>query len=500
MVSIKKIKKSKIVCTLGPATNSREVLEKLISAGMNVARLNFSHGTHEQHEKVFNLIREVDDNIAILCDIQGPKIRIGTVDPPVTLYSGKNIKITTDSIENGDENLLSISHKGFLNDVVKGNYIFINDGLVKLTVENVNKKERYADCKITSGGLISSRKGVNIPSGKLSTVNPTEKDIKDLKFIAKLHPEYVAASFVANAREVKKVRQILSNEGGFEVKIISKIERPIALENFGEILDASDAIMVARGDLGVEIPFYELPLKQKEIILKSNIHSKPVIVATQMLESMITQPVPTRAEVSDVFNAIFDRSDAVMLSAETSVGKYPDKTVQVMSDIIQNAEKNLPHLNPNELDSPEQETYETIGHGVYTLSYEFNSLNYRGKIICFTRGGKSARMISKYRPPMPIIAMTSNKTTARQLNLVWGVDPVFLKKLDLSKNTNSEKTIQTGLFYLVQMGLLEESEHVIVTIPSIISPVRSALIGVFYVLDILEQIKDSKDFGGLFSL
>jgi len=278
----------------------------------------------------------------------------------------------------------------------------------------------------------------------------------------------------------------LDEEGAADTKIISKIERPIALENFDEILEVSDGIMVARGDLGVEIPLYELPLKQKEIILKTNIRSKPVIVATQMLESMITQPVPTRAEVSDVFNAIFDRSDAVMLSAETSIGKYPIETVQTMSNIVENAEKNIPLLDPNRLDSPEQETYETVGHGVYTMSEEFEQLKYFGKIICFTRKGKSARMISKYRPKLPIIALTDDMKTARQLNLVWGVKPVFMDTLQLSWGGSTEDIIRKGIVFLAENHFIDATEHAIVTIPSIISPLRSALIGIFYIRDILE--------------
>lgn len=491
MVSLKKIRKSKIVCTLGPATNSKEMLEKLIKAGMNVARLNFSHGTHEEHAELYNIIRETSAEVAILCDIQGPKIRIGIVDPPVTLIPGNMINISVNQDVNGSQDLISISHKGFLNDVVKGDFVYINDGLVKLVVQKINKNKGYAECEVVLGGLISSRKGVNIPTGNLSTMNPTQKDVKDLKFIAKLNPEYVAASFVATANEVNEVRRILVNEGSPDIKIISKIERPIALENFDEILKASDAIMVARGDLGVEIPFEELPLRQKEIILKSNIDSKPVIVATQMLESMISQARPTRAEVSDVYNAIFDRSDAVMLSAETSVGKYPVRTVQVMSAIVTNAEKHIPHLDPDQLDSPEQETYETVGHGVYSLSKEFNQLNYRGKIICFTRGGKSARMVSKYRPPLSIIALTNNLKTARHLNLVWGVAPVYMQELELS-GSFSEQIIQKGLSYLVKLGYVEATEHVICTIPSIISPERSALIGLFYVMDIIDKAKRTK--------
>ncbi|MHA1819224.1 MAG: pyruvate kinase [Promethearchaeota archaeon] len=489
MVSLKKIKKSKIVCTIGPACDSEDMLKKLINAGMNVARLNFSHNTQEYHAKIYNLIRKIDNHVAILCDIQGPKIRIGKLKSPQRLIPGNDIKIIVDAPDDflGDDKVISISHRGFLNDVEKGDFVYINDGLIKLRVEEINKDEKYALCKVLLGGMISDRKGVNIPKGHLSTKNPTEKDIKDLKFIAKLNPEYVAASFVANADEVELVRRILENEGSPDIKIISKIERPIALENFDEILEASDGIMVARGDLGVEIPLEELPLKQKEIILKSNRLGKPVIVATQMLESMISQPRPTRAEVSDVFNAIFDRADAVMLSGETSVGKYPVETVSIMNTIVMNAERHIPPMDPNKLDSVMQETYETIGHGVYTLSEEFLELNYRGKIVCFTKGGKSARMISKYRPPLPILSVTDNITTARQLQLIWGVEPLFIEDLNLAEK-QVESIIMKGLSYLIKHKYLNTTDHVIVTIPSRVSPRRSAFIGLYYLKDILSEL------------
>lgn len=487
MVKLKKIVKSKIVCTLGPATESIEMLQKLIDAGMNVCRLNFSHGTHEKHAEIFNRIRQISNDVAILCDIQGPKIRIGKMKEPTTLLPGHKIKITIhDCI--GTAEKVSISHKGFLNDIEPGDSVFINDGLVKLRVDSINKDEGYAECSVILGGIISDRKGVNIPSGNLSTKNPTDKDRADLKFIAQLKPEYVAASFVGSAAEVKEVKRVLSNEGAGDIKIISKIERPVALERFDEILEVSDGIMVARGDLGVEIPFNQLPLKQKEIIFKSNIASKPVIVATQMLESMTFQPIPTRAEVSDVFNAIFDRADAVMLSGETSVGKYPVKTVETMKSIVSSAEKSIPLLDPNKLDSPSQEIYETIGHGIYTLSEELNELNYRGKIVCFTRGGKTARFISKYRPPLPTMAITDNVKTARELNLVWGVKPIYTNQIDLSSR-NPETIIRKGLEFMVDQGYLEKHDHAITVMPSRIAPRRSVLLGLCYVYDILNADK-----------
>ncbi len=485
-----KLIQSKIICTLGPISDTKEKITELFEAGMNVARLNFSHSTHEYHKKVIDTIRSVSDSIAILCDIQGPKIRIGNLSKPFIVAPGDFLTITTEDII-GSKDKVSISYKGFMNDIKSGDFVYINDGLIKLEVEKVNSSENCARCKVLIGGLISDRKGVNIPTGKLSTPNPTEKDISDLRFIAKLHPEFVAVSFVSQASEVEEVRRILANEGAEEVKIISKIERAIALENFQEILEVSDGIMVARGDLGVEIPYKELPVKQKELIIESNIYSKPVIVATQMLESMTSQPRPTRAEVSDVFNAIVERADAVMLSGETSIGKYPIQTVKVMREIVNLAEEYIPQLNPNELDSPKQEIYETSGHGIYTLSEEFTQLNYRGKIVCFTSGGKSAQMISKYRPALPIIAVTDNKIIANQLNLVWGVNPVYMEDLNMSnyedKLYSPEQIISKGLQNLHNSGYIERSEHVITSIPSRIAPERSTLIGLYYVKDIIDS-------------
>lgn len=488
MVSLKKFVKSKIVCTLGPATESEQMIKALIDAGMSVCRLNFSHGTHENHAEIYNRIRKISNQVAVLCDIQGPKIRIGDMEEPVTLVPEDKIKITTKDLV-GNKDIISISHKGFLNDIEPGDYVYINDGLVKLVVEEVNKPEEFARCEVLLGGRISDRKGVNIPSGRLSTKNPTDKDVKDLKFIAALNPEYVAASFVSNAEEVGRVRRILANEGCPDIKIISKIERPVALENFDEILEASDGIMVARGDLGVEIPYNELPLKQKEMIRKCNINSKPVIVATQMLESMTHQARPTRAEVSDVFNAIFDRSDAVMLSGETSIGEYPVETVKTMREIIKSAEQNIPRMNPDKLDSPQQEIYETMGHGIYTISREFKDLNYRGKIIAITRGGKSARMISKYRPDLPIIGITDNPKTARQMNLVWGVETVFSDKLHLVSG-NPEEIMRNAMVYLYNNGYMGRSEHVIISIPSRFCPMRSALIALYYIKDVLDCLPE----------
>ncbi|MHA1585464.1 MAG: pyruvate kinase [Promethearchaeota archaeon] len=484
-----KIVKSKIVATLGPATFSEEKLIELRDHGLDVFRINMSHASEEGKEviELFGRIRKVAPDMAILCDIQGPKIRIGKIYGEVLLSHGDFFTIFENPII-GDKTKASISYPGFFKDVQIGTSIFINDGLVHLKVIRKDEDKRAVITEVISGGPISTRKGVNIPEGHLSTKNPTEKDFRDLRLLAKLNPEYIAISFVSKADEVRQIRSFLQNLGASKIGLISKIERPVALTNFDEILDVSNGIMVARGDLGVEIPKEEVPIRQKEMILKCNKQGKPVIVATQMLESMTHNPVPTRAEVNDVFNAVYDRSDAVMLSGETSVGEFPIIAVTTMDTIINKAEEYIPPLDPVEIDSGEPEMYEAEGHAIFELARVFQRVNFRGKIITFTRGGKSPRKIAKYRPEFPILALTHQKRTARQLNLVWGVKPFYLPKMIIG-DWEAEKIMQYGIRHLVEYGVLEKNEHVICSVPSRISPHRCALIGMYYVDDILKGVE-----------
>jgi pyruvate kinase len=388
----------------------------------------------------------------------------------------------------GNEEMASISYKGFMDDVSVDDFIFINDGLVRLQVTEKNPEAGYIQTTVIAGGEISSRKGVNIPAGQLSMKVPTPKDVRDLNLIGSLRPEYVAVSFVGDPSDVKEVRKILDNAGSERTKIISKIERPIALVNIDAILEVSDGLMVARGDLGVEIPAEDVPIRQKELIMKSNQAGKPVIVATQMLESMINNSVPTRAEVNDVFNAVYDRTDAVMLSGETSVGKFPFDCVRYMDKIIKKAEKYIQKIDPSTIDSSEIDLYESVGHAVYELASVFNRINFRGKIIVFTRGGKSARMAAKYRPAFPIFAITNDSLTARQLKLVWAVQPIYIPSLKI-EDWNAEEIMQYGIRKLVEYGILEVKEHVICTLPSRISKERCSVLGLYYVEDILNGIK-----------
>lgn len=478
----------KIVSTLGPASSSKEMLQKLMDAGVDIFRLNFSHGTHEEKRELFHRIREVNDYIGILCDIQGPKIRVGQFKDDATyiLNIGQEVKIYEKEIE-GNQDEFSIPLPGFLKSMRKGEYFFVNDGIIKIQVKSVERDHIVGE--VISGGLISNRKGVNIPTGVLKQRVPTEKDIKDLELIAELDPEYVAISFVSSGDDVLHVKRILENYGNNKIKLISKIERPIAIENFDNILDVSDGIMVARGDLGVEISPDQVPLRQKEMIYKCNKEGKTVIVATQMLESMVNAPIPTRAEANDVFNAVIDGTDAVMLSAETAVGKFPVEAVQFMNKIAYTANENMPLRIPDEYDSDRLTHTQTLGHAIYALAKEMQELNFRGKILVITRRGYGARMIAKYRPPLPIIAITPNKRTARELNLVWAAQPCHIADIDFF-NLDAETIIQQSVKYAVDSGIVDENEHVIILLVSRKFEKRGNLVGFYYVGEILENTSE----------
>ena len=475
----------KIVSTLGPASSSKEMLRKLIDAGVDIFRLNFSHGSHDEKRELINRIREVSEYTGILTDIQGPKIRVGKFkeDKVYNLGIGQEVKVFEKDIE-GDQDQFSIPLVGFLKSLNVGDFFFVNDGIIK--IEIIRKEADHVVGEVLAGGMISNRKGVNIPAGELSQKVPTEKDVIDLKFIAEIDPEYVAISFVSSGDDVLHVKRILENYGNSKIKLISKIERPIALTNFDQILELSDGIMVARGDLGVEIDPDKVPLWQKEMIYKSNREGKPIIVATQMLESMISNPIPTRAEASDVYNAVMDGTDAVMLSAETAVGKYPINSVQYMNQIAKTATENMPKRTPDEYDSERLTHTQTLGHAIHSLASEMQDLNFRGKILVITRKGYGARMIAKYRPPLPIIAITPFKRTARELNLVWAVKAIQIENVDFF-NMDAEEIIEQSVKHAVNNNLLDENEHVVILLASRKFERRGNLVGLYYVGEILEN-------------
>jgi pyruvate kinase len=452
--------RTKIVATIGPASESKEMITSLLEAGLDVARINFSHGEREQHRSLFQRLREVSEekgkHLAILCDIQGPKIRTGKMTEPFWVNQGDMIRITSEEVL-GTPERFSIDHPGIVEELDPDDEIFINDGTIKMRVRKKEGKDLI--CEVRNGGLISDRKGCNIPSSNILVDIPTDKDRTDLQVIADLNPEYVAASFIGSAKDVIKIREVLRSNGNDEIRIISKIERPKALENLQEIMDVSDGIMVARGDLGVEIPAYEVPAAQKEMCRLANRAGIPVIVATQMLNSMIEHSRPTRAEAADVFNAVLDGADALMLSNETAVGKDPVLVVNTMKDIIKRAEDHFPYRDPDYYDSDDQCMIETIGHAAYTLINEFDDRDYSGSIIAVTDSGQSARMISKYRPNRTILAVTPNERTANELAMVWGAVPVHSP--GVSKDLLEIRMID-AVKTAVRQGYLSENDHVVV--------------------------------------
>jgi pyruvate kinase len=460
------------------------MLKKLTDAGVDIFRLNFSHGTQDEKRELVKRIRGINEYVGILADIQGPKIRVGVFkdENAYSLNIGQEVKVFEKEIE-GDQDQFSIPLEGFLRSVRVGDVFFVNDGIIKIKV--ASKAEEYIVGEVLAGGMISNRKGVNIPSGELQQRVPTEKDVKDLELIAELDPEYVAISFVSDSSDILHVKKILENYGNNNIKLISKIERPVALDNFDAILEVSDGIMVARGDLGVEIDPDKVPLEQKDMIYKCNKEGKPVIVATQMLESMINAPIPTRAEANDVFNAVFDGSDAVMLSGETAVGKFPINAVQYMNQIAKTATENMPRRIPDEFDSDRLTHTQTLGHAIHALAAEMQELNFRGKILVITRQGYGARMIAKYRPPLPIVAITPLKRTARELGLVWGVQPVHIENIDFF-HMDAEGIIEQSVKHAVNINLLDENEHVIILLVSRKFERRGNLVGFYYVGEILE--------------
>nr|MDO8114527.1 pyruvate kinase [Candidatus Sigynarchaeota archaeon] len=498
MVALKSITKSKIVCTLGPASSTPEMIKALAERGMDIARLNFSHGTQESKEALFKLIRDTCPDLGIMTDIQGPKIRIGQIEGEgVQLNVNQKVTVTSDEI-NGNKDRFTVSYNKLPKEAKPGDLIFINDGLVCLRVDSTAGND--IKCTVKVGGFISSKKGVNLPNTEISIRVPTPKDVEDLKLIAKLDPEYLSISFVQDANDIQRIKQIMKDNGNDTVKVIAKIERPAALKNFDAILHFSDGIMVARGDLGVEVPFEKLIPAQKMMVKKANIAGKPVIVATQMLESMTNSPFPTRAEVSDVYNAIEDGADAVMLSAETAAGKYPMQAVEAMERIIRVSEAHIPIRSPDDYDSDEESNSEIIGHLVHDAAKEFYDICRTHtsscqeeseiphvKILVLTHSGLSARMVSKYRPGVPIIGVTSFTKTAREMRLVWGVESVMIDGIDDEPDTfhKIQKSARTAL----ESNFIDEDDTLIIAGNMNYMPAKTNMLSVFNVKDILNSMK-----------
>ena len=453
------MRKTKIVCTIGPATDDKNIMRELMLAGMNVARFNFSHGEYETHEKRFRMVeklrKELDLPVATLLDTKGPEIRLGKFvdDKPVEIYDGDLYTLTTEDIL-CDNQRGSISFKKLPRDVSIGTRILINDGVIELLAEKVTKNE--ITCRVIHGGTLSNNKGINVPGVKLSMPYLSESDMNDLEFGAKMGFDFIAASFVRTAADINYLRKFTHSLGWFDVRIIAKIENAEGVENIDEILETADGIMVARGDMGVEIPFERIPAIQKELIHKGYNAGKQVITATQMLESMITNPRPTRAEITDVANAIYDGTSAIMLSGETAAGAYPVEVVKTMALIAETTENNIDYKGEFAIrrTEPNSNIAEAIAHAVVTTAHDMNAR----AIITVSLGGGTARLISKYRPLCPIICCTTGEVAQRQMNMSWGVIPLIVEE-----KTSTDELFSTAVETAESHGLVQDGDVVAIT-------------------------------------
>jgi len=423
-------KRTKIVATLGPASSSKETLLSMIKAGVDVCRLNFSHGSQEDHQKVIDTIREINKqyktNVGMLADLQGPKIRIGKVkEGGIQLINGSRIELTTNELI-GNEKQVYITYQNFPKDVRAGEIILLDDGKLQMRVIDTNNKDTVV-CEVVHGGVLTSRKGVNLPNTKISIPSLTEEDLSNLEFALANDIEWIGLSFVRTAEDIVELKRII-NRSGKSARVIAKIEKPEAIDNIDAIIASTDGVMVARGDLGVEMPMEQVPVLQKMIARKCREASKPVIVATQMLESMITTPRPTRAEVNDVANSVLDGADAVMLSGETSVGEFPLIVIETMAKIITNIEETAyPYQTPKKLNqnSPRYTSDAVCGSAVY-LAEKTNAIG----IVAMTYSGYTAFEISSHRPKASSFIFTSNRNLLNTLSLLWGVKGFYYDKTD----------------------------------------------------------------------
>ncbi len=451
------MRKTKIICTIGPASESEEMLRALIDAGMNVARFNFSHGTHEEHrEKFKRLVRirkEMGKPVATLMDTKGPEIRLKDFEGgKVMLEKGKGFTLTTEDVM-GTAERASITYKDLVKDVKAGGSILIDDGLIELRIDNVTDTDIH--CTVINGGPVSNHKGVNVPDTDLSMPFISEQDRADIEFGAKLGYEYIAASFTRTADDIREIRKIL-DQFGSRMKIIAKIESTQGVNNIDEILDVADGVMVARGDLGVEVPMEEVPVYQKHIIHLAEVRGKIVVTATQMLDSMMHNPRPTRAEATDVANAIYDGTTAIMLSGETASGAYPLEAVRTMSRIAAAAENDIDYRRrfmnrPDEIDA---DITTAISHSTCMVAQDINAK----AIVTVTMSGFTARRISKYKPTCPIVACSVSEPVACQMNLLYGVIP-----LNIPQEDNEEMLFEAAVMAAKKAGVVEKGDKVVLT-------------------------------------
>jgi pyruvate kinase len=450
------MKKTKIVCTMGPASTDPDVLLALINAGMDVARINFSHGTYDDHKRTIELVRRMAEKsgkaIGVLADIQGPKIRLGNLDQPILLNEGEEVHLTVGS-HMDKPGYIPVEYPYLLEDIPEGNYVYLFDGLIRLQVEKVESDSLL--CKVLCGGELLSRKGVTLPGVSVRLPAITPKDEEDIKFALEQSVDFLALSFVRRPEHILEVRQLLG-EAGSDRMIIAKIENEEGFKNRFEILEAADGIMVARGDLGIEVPPEEVPLIQQSLIRAANRSGKPVITATEMLESMIRNPRPTRAEVTDVAHAIYDGTDAIMLSAETAMGKYPVPAVEIMSRVAKRIESSL---NYEEILSKKRigsfrTVSDAISHATCQTALDLKA----AAILTATQSGSTARMVSKYRPQAPIIASTPSWRVMRQLTLSWGVTPMHVPQ-----SANTDELFDVSVESAAKAGYANPGDLVVIT-------------------------------------
>ncbi len=479
------LRKTKIVATMGPAVDNLDLMKELLRAGMNIARFNFSHGTHEEQQGRIEMLRQASTEtgipVALMLDTKGPEIRTGTVKEggSITLLRDNRIVLTTEPVE-GDEHLLSVSYHNLPREVHAGGHIFVADGLVDLEVESVEDERIY--CIIRNGGIIGGRKNVNVPGVKTKLPAVTEKDIADIEFGVSMGIDFIAASFIRKPKDVQTIQQIVDRAKA-PVRIISKIEDEEGLENINEIARLSSGVMVARGDLGVQLQTAEIPLAQKRIISQCNLQNKPVITATQMLDSMINNPKPTRAELTDVANAIFDGTDAVMLSGETASGKFPVESVRMLHNIAMEVERSEEYIQRSKeyffFHKSSNDIADAITKAAYVVATDVEA----AAIVAPSLRGNSPRLLSKYRPTQPVIAVTTSDVVYRQLLLHWGIYPLLTDHVN-----DSDLMIQNALRLALQKGYVHRNEKVVTAagIP-LNSPIMMNTIKVHFMGNILNR-------------
>ena len=472
--------RSKIICTIGPASQTPADLKAMIDVGMDVARINLSHGRYETHREVVETLRDLG-GVSILIDFPGPKIRVGDIDGRIDLRPGDEVHFTTRRIV-GNKRELPLTYGDLPREVHVGGSIFLNDGLIEVRVESIDGDLQGFHGRVVSGGEVGSHEGVNAPGAELSMRPPTERDLRGIAFGVEVGGDWFAMSFIRDRRDVENTRRAVERAGG-DQPLISKIEHRDAIENIDEIIEASDGVMVARGDLGIEVPSWEVPLLQKQIIAKCNQAGKPVIVATQMLESMVGNPRPTRAEASDVANAILDGADAVMLSEETAVGLYPIEAVKVMNNISLTVEQQAPRREAKHLE--EGVPIPDVIGGLVSRATEAVRPS---AIIVVTRSGFSARMVSKHRPRTRILAVAKSPKVSRRMRIYWGVEP-----LDVAWTDDRDELLIRAVERSLEKGLVGREDVVMIASGSTLeAPGRTSTLEILRIEDILNHAPQRK--------